>query len=173
MMSGGPTKSEIIAIALEKLQISSGETFVDIGCGTGSVSIAASKKTNKIIAVDRRLTATETAEQNFSEAGLSAVVTLLHGEAPDVLEAYENAIDKAFIGGTKNFRRTIDLLVPYCKRFVLNAARLEVTANAIGFMKEIGVFKEALLINIAKGHELEKPTAFVPYNPVFMVVGSC
>ena len=172
-MSGGPTKSEIIAIAIEKLQISYGEAFADIGCGTGSVSIAASKKTNKIIAVDQRFTSTETAKQNFSEAGVSALVTLLHGEAPDVLEAYENAIDKAFIGGTKNLRRTIDFLVPSCKRFVLNAARLEVTANAIGFMKEIGVFKEALLINIAKGHELENLTAFAPYNPVFMVVGSC
>jgi cobalt-precorrin-6B (C15)-methyltransferase len=173
MVSGGPTKSEIIAIVLEKLQISYGETFADIGCGTGSVSIAASKKTNRIIAVDQRLKSIETAKQNFSDAGLSTLVTLLQGEAPDVLEAYENAIDKAFIGGTKNFRRTIDFLVPHCRRFVLNAARLEVTANAIGYMKEIGVFKEALLVNIAKGHELENLTAFTSYNPVFMVVGSC
>jgi cobalt-precorrin-6B (C15)-methyltransferase len=173
MVSGGPTKAEIIAIALEKLQISSGETFADIGCGTGNVSIAASKKTNKIIAVDQRSESIETAKKNFSEAGVSALVTLLRGEAPDVLEAYANAIDKAFIGGTKNFRRTIDFLVPHCRRFVLNAARLEVTADAIGYMKELGVFKEALLVNIAKGHELENLTAFTPYNPVFMVVGSC
>jgi len=173
MMSGGPTKAEIIAIALEKLQIRGGEIFADIGCGTGSVSIAASKETNKIIAVDQRSESIETAKQNFSEAGVSAIVTLLGGEAPDVLEAYKNAIDKAFIGGTKNFRRTIDFLVPHCRRFVLNAARLEVAADAIGYMKETGVFKEALIVNIAKSHELENLTAFVPYNPVFMVVGLC
>jgi precorrin-6B methylase 2 len=137
------------------------------------VSIAASKKTKKIIAVDQRPDSIETAKQNFSDAGVSALVTLLLGEAPDVLEAYENAIEKAFIGGTKNFRRTIDFLVPHCRRFVLNAARLEVTADAIGYMKKIGIFKEALLVNIAKGHELENLTAFTPYNPVFMVVGSC
>ena len=40
LMFGGPTKAEIIAIALEKLQIESGEIFADIGCGTGNVSKA-------------------------------------------------------------------------------------------------------------------------------------
>ena len=44
MVSGGLTKIELISIALEKLQTRSSETFADIGCGTGSVSIAASKK---------------------------------------------------------------------------------------------------------------------------------
>ena len=44
MVSGGLTEIELISIALEKLQIRSSETFADIGCGPGSVSIAASKK---------------------------------------------------------------------------------------------------------------------------------
>jgi len=44
MVSGGLTEIELISVALEKLQIRSSETFADIGCGTGSVSIAASKK---------------------------------------------------------------------------------------------------------------------------------
>ncbi len=48
MVSGGLTQAEIIAIALEKLQIRSGETLVDIGCGTDSVSIAASKKARSL-----------------------------------------------------------------------------------------------------------------------------
>jgi len=37
---GGPTKAEIIAIALNKLQIEDGETFADIGCGAGNVAKA-------------------------------------------------------------------------------------------------------------------------------------
>ena len=48
MMSGGLTEIELISIALEKLQIRSSETFADIGCGTGSVSIAASKKARSL-----------------------------------------------------------------------------------------------------------------------------
>ena len=37
---GELTKAEIIAIALDKLQIEGGEPFADIGCGTGNVSKA-------------------------------------------------------------------------------------------------------------------------------------
>jgi predicted RNA methylase len=48
MVSGGLTEIELISIALEKLQLRSSETFADIGCGTGSVSIAASKKARSL-----------------------------------------------------------------------------------------------------------------------------
>lgn len=49
MVSGGQTEIALISIALEKLQIRSSETFADIGCGTGGVSIAASKKARSLI----------------------------------------------------------------------------------------------------------------------------
>ena len=48
MVSGGLTEIELISIALEKLQLRSSETFVDIGCGPGSVSIAVSKKARSL-----------------------------------------------------------------------------------------------------------------------------
>ena len=173
MLRGGPTKPEIIGIALEKLDIKNNETFVDIGCGTGLVSIAAAKYTEKILAVDRRKTAIEAAQQNLKNAGVLHAVTLILGEAPDVLSPYKNVIDKAFIGGTANFKEVIELLIPRCRRIVLNAARLELAAEAIWRMKDVGIFDEALLINIAKGYELKGLTAFEPRNPVFMVVGTC
>ena len=82
MQRGGPTKAEIIAIALDKLQIEGRETFADIGCGTGNVSRAASRFTDKIIAVDRRSQAIESTKKTLSDAAVSTA-TLLLGEAPD------------------------------------------------------------------------------------------
>jgi cobalt-precorrin-6B (C15)-methyltransferase len=172
MLSGGPTKAEIIAIALDKLQIEDGETFADIGCGTGNVSKAAARFTDKIIAVDKRSQAIEVAKKNLSDASVSTV-TLLLGEAPDVLHPYRATIDKAFIGGTSNFKRVIDFLIPHCARLVLNAVRIELAAEAIWYLKDAGIYDEALLINIARARELEDLTTFSPYNPVFMVVASC
>ncbi len=173
MLKGGPTKPEIIAIALEKLQIQHTETFADIGCGTGHVSVAAAKHSNKIIAVDKRRESIETAQQNFERANVLNHVSLIWGEAPDALTPYKNAIDKAFIGGTANFKGVIEFLIPHCRRLVLNAARLELAAGAISYMKEVGVFDEVLLVNVARGYDLAGLTAFESYNPVFMVVGSC
>lgn len=172
MLRGGPTKAEIIAIALDKLQVEGGETFADIGCGTGNVSKAAARFTDKIIAVDKRSEAIEVARKTLSDAAVSTA-TLLWGEAPDVLYPYRDTIDKAFIGGTKDFKRVIDFLIPHCKRLVLNAARIELAAEAIGYLTEVGIYDEALLINIARARKLHDLTTFSPYNPVFMVVGSC
>lgn len=172
MLRGGPTKAEIIAIALDKLQVEGDETFADIGCGTGDVSKAAARFTDKIIAVDKRSESIEAARKNLSDASVSTV-TLLHGEAPHVLQPYRNTIDKAFIGGTAHFKRVIDFLVPHCKRLVLNAVRIELAADAIRYLKDVGIYDEALLINIARARELEYLTTFRPYNPVIMVVGSC
>jgi len=49
--TGTPTQPEIIAIALSKLNIKSTEVFVDIGCGSGSVSIAASRLAKHVFAM--------------------------------------------------------------------------------------------------------------------------
>jgi cobalt-precorrin-6B (C15)-methyltransferase len=172
MLRGGPTKAEIIAIALDKLQIEGDETFADIGCGTGNVSRAAARFTDKIIAVDRRSQAMEVTKRTLSDAEVSTA-TLLRGEAPAVLYPYRDTIDKAFIGGTKDFKRVIDFLIPHCKRLVLNAARIELAAEAISYLTQVGIYDEALLINIARARKLEDLTTFSPYNPVIMVVGSC
>ena len=173
MLSGGPTKDELIAIALDKLHLKEGETFVDIGCGTGSVSLAASKVASHIIAIDERSEAIERARKCFDDASITHKVTLIAGTAPEALERVDVSMEKAFIGGTKNFKTTIEFLLPRCKRLVLNAARIEVAADAIDFMKSAGIYEESLLIAISKGYELKGFTAYRPNNPVFMVVGSC
>ncbi len=173
MLKGGPTQPEVIAIALEKLHIRYDETFADIGCGTGRVSVAASRYTNKIIAVDKRKDSIKVAQQNFNQAGVSDAITLVLGEAPAVLKQYDGTIDKAFIGGTANFKEVIRFLIPHCKRLVLNAARFERAAESVWYMKDLGVFDEVLLITIARGYELKGLTAFESQNPVFMVVGAC
>jgi len=173
MLSGGPTKDELIAIALDKLQLKKSETFVDVGCGTGSVSLAASKYTSHIIAIDKRFEAIEEARKCFRDAGIARNVTLIAGTAPEALEELNINMEKAFIGGTKNFKGIIEFLRPRCKRLVLNAARIEVASDAIEFMKSVGIYEQSLLIIISKGFELKGFTAYRPYNPVFMVVGSC
>ncbi len=65
-VSGGPTKPEIIAVSLSKLDLKNGSTFIDIGCGTGAVSIEASKiaRNLRIYAVDARAEAIEVAAQD-------------------------------------------------------------------------------------------------------------
>src|SRR5664280_678418 len=99
-VSGGPTKPEIIAVSLSKLGLRDGDRFVDIGCGTGSVSIEAARiaRNLTIYAIDARreaLIATETNFMNFNIAN----ATLLAGEASEILSYgdFINSIDCAFV----------------------------------------------------------------------------
>ncbi|RLG29210.1 cobalt-precorrin-6Y C(15)-methyltransferase [Methanosarcinales archaeon] len=174
MLSASPTKPEIIAITIAKLRLRPGDTFCDIGCGTGAVSIAASIFADTVYAIDIRDEAIGVAEQNFAAAGISDKVTLVHREASEAIVDMDIPahIDCAFIGGTKNVESVLKGLCAKVRgRVVANAARIETTARIIGCMKSLGIFEEVIHVQVSKGYELAGETAFKPINPVYIVVG--
>ncbi|HJH32448.1 MAG TPA: precorrin-6Y C5,15-methyltransferase (decarboxylating) subunit CbiT [Methanosarcinaceae archaeon] len=174
-ISGGPTKPEIIAVSLSKLGLVDGSTFIDIGCGTGAVSIEASKMTRdlRICALDARSESIGIAAKNFETHGL-ANTTLLHGEASQILNDNIDigSIDSAFVGGTKNIRRVLEIL---CEkrvlRVVVNAVRIETVVRTINTMRELGIFDEVLHVAVSRGAPIAGETMFKPENPVYIIVG--
>ncbi len=78
--TGTPTQPEIIAMALSKLDIKSTEVFVDIGCGSGSVSINAAGLVRQVYSIDNRDEAIRAAEDNIKERGITNI-KVLKGEA--------------------------------------------------------------------------------------------
>ena len=52
--AGGPTQDEIMAVSLFKLELCSTDTVLEIGCGTGKVSIAAAQQAKKVFSLDKR-----------------------------------------------------------------------------------------------------------------------
>ena len=174
-VSGGPTKPEIIAVSLSKLDLKNGSTFVDIGCGTGAVSIEASKMAHDlcIYALDARAEAINVAAQNFENHGLKDV-TLLHGESQQILNENTDIgiIDSAFVGGTRNIRRVLEILhEKKVRRIVVNAVRIETVVRTIDSMKELGIFDEVLHVAVSRGSPITGETMFKPENPVYIIVG--
>ena len=173
-VSGGPTKPEVLAIALSKLDLRPNDTFLDIGCGTASVSIAAAKQYQdaSIIAIDDRPEAVSAAKENITNYGLGGRITVIHGEATNVLNDIEKA-DCAFIGGSRNIEAVLDIVASKVRRtIVVNAVRIETTARIITHMKKLGIFHEALHVQISKSSELAGETYFKPENPVYVIVGN-
>lgn len=167
MVSGGPTKAEIIAVTMDKLGLSSGDVFLDVGSGSGAVSLAASQVASKVIAVDSRAEAVE--ETRASLEGVNSIV--IYGQAPECLEEI-GMVDCAFVGGTKNLRDIlVDLRGRVRGRVVVNCARVETASEAISILREIDVYKEALLVQVSQGYNLAGGTGFRPLNPVYIVVG--
>lgn len=162
---GGPTGEEVAAVALQKL--GEGSSFLDVGCGTGFVSVLASRRFDEVFAVDRRDVAVETARRNFGRHGVEGDV--VKGEAPGALSALPSP-DAAFLGGSRNLEEVVRFLED--ARVVASCARLETVTRARDALERRDRFEECVMIDVAEGYDLEGGTAFTRRNPVYLVVGS-
>lgn len=165
---GTPTQPEIIAVALSKLKIKPTDVFADIGCGSGSVSIAAARSAKHVYAIDSRDEAVRAASGNIKECSVNNV-TVLKGDA--VLLLSDLDIDCAFLGGSQNIEKVLEILLEKTGRFVVSAVRIETVALALGIIKKKNRFKELLQIQLSRGNELAGGTMLKPENPVFLIVG--
>lgn len=169
-LKGGPTQDEIMAVSLQKLDIKHGAIMADIGCGTAKISIAASGMCSRIYAIDRRPEAVEYAEKEIADSGTGNIV-LIHDEALSALDG-TGPLDCAFVGGSRDLEQVLEKLTTLVRgRIVVNAVLLETAFLAVQKMKELGIFREAVHMQVSRSHELAGGTMFVPVNPVYIIVG--
>jgi len=165
---GTPTQPEIIAIALMKLKLQRSDIFVDIGCGSGSVSIQAAKLAKKLYAIDDRDEAIHATWENLKECGVTNV-SVLKGEASLLLADID--ADCAFLGGSKNIDQVLGIVIKKVPRFAISAIRIETAARVMEIMKRNNRFNELIQIQLSRGSELGGGTMLKPENPVFLIIG--
>jgi cobalt-precorrin-6B (C15)-methyltransferase len=168
-LPGTATLEENIHIALSKLDIQPGQLFLDIGCGSGAVSAAAARYTDRVFGIDKRPQAVE-----LSRAALPSG-QFFCGEAADILPTLPKA-DRIFIGGTRGLEDFFPLLLDQATPgavIVADLARLGIAARLAEMMKQAGIFEELIQIHISRGYELAGDIALKPANPIFMVIGRC
>ena len=127
------TKQEVRSAVLAKLEVRDGETYWDVGAGTGSVSVecALSCPAGRVFAVEKKEEALALLEENrerFHAANLSVV----GGTAPEALKDLP-APDRVFIGGTSGeLGEILDVIFDKnpAARVVCTAVTLETVAEA-------------------------------------------
>jgi cobalt-precorrin-6B (C15)-methyltransferase len=168
--TAGSTAEEVLAVAFRKLALSPMMIFADIGCGSGRVSIAASPLVREVYAIDRRPEAIAYAREQARAAGAKNI-RFLEGEAPEALEGLP-APDRAFIGGSRGISGVIEALaMAGTVRMAVSCIRIETLGEAVSTMRRLGIFREALLVQVARSKDLAGGTMFVPGNPVYLVIG--
>ncbi|WP_165077029.1 precorrin-6Y C5,15-methyltransferase (decarboxylating) subunit CbiT [Methanogenium sp. MK-MG] len=169
-LKGGPTQDEVMAVSLLKLRINEGDVMADIGCGTGKISIQASDRCSHIYAIDRRAEAVEYAKQEIKDTDRGNI-TLIHGEAVQALDDIDE-LNCAFVGGSGDIETVLEKLTEKVHgRIVVNAVLLGTVSRTVRKMKEMGIFVEALHIQVSRSHELVGDLMFKPIHPVFIIVG--
>jgi len=168
-LPGTATQEENIHIAIGKLDIHEGNVFLDLGCGSGAISLAASRYTDRIYGIDLRKEAVDATKSRIP-AGV-----FLHGDAAELLPRIPR-FDRCFVGGTRKidefFPKLLEGALPGCI-IVVDLARMGTASRVVELMKKHGIFQELLQIQISRGYELAGDMALRPINPIFMVVGKC
>ena len=97
----GPTKEEIRVVTISKARLCEGSVVVDVGCGTGGLTVEAALQVaprGKVYAIDEDPAAIELTKSNVEKFGVQANVFIARGKAPEALLSLPKA-DAFMIGG--------------------------------------------------------------------------
>ena len=168
----GPTKEEIRCIVMCKSNVTKNDVVVDIGCGTGGLTLEFAKRAKKVYSIDMNRNAIETTRQNLEKHSLSENVDVIEGNGLDVLDKIEN-IDILVIGGSGG---TLPNLIEegYKKlnnmgRIIVTAILLETKTDAISTFKNLSIIPDVVDISITKGQITERGTMMLARNPITII----
>ncbi len=171
----GPTKEEIRVVTISKARLKEGAVVIDVGCGTGGLTVEAALQVGgggKVFAIDEDEEAVRLTTSNAKKFDAQDIVEVFCGKAPDAVRGLPKA-DAIIIGGTKNLRDIIQVSHGNLKehgRIVVNAILLETAATAINELKKVG-FKEldVTQIFVAKGKDIDHGTMMLARNPITII----
>ena len=166
------TKEEVRAISLNKLNLKNAKSVIDVGAGTGSVSIEAALTYDnlKVIAIERNDVAIDLINQNVNKFNLSNI-EVIKDYAPIDLDVKADGI---FLGGTGNNLEEIikwskDLLIPG-GRLVANFILIDNFYDTLDLLKKYNfVNLDVSQLSINKLEKLGSRDYFKPHNPIFII----
>ncbi len=168
----GPTKEEIRCLVMCKSKVSREDTVVDIGCGTGGLTVEFAMRAGKVYAVDKNPKALRITRLNLEKQELLDKVKLMDAYAPQVFEDLPD-FDVLMVGGSSGKLSTI-IKEGYGKlndngRIIVTSILLETRSKAVEAIKELGLTPDVVDVSISKGRILERGTLMTAQNPITII----
>ena len=167
------TKREVRALTLAEARLDSDSIVVDVGAGTGSITVEAAliAKRGKVFAVERKAEAVELIRRNVEKFSV-ANVEVICAEAPDGLKDLPK-LDAAIIGGSGgNTDRILDVLNTKLKvggRIVVNAITIQTSAGALEYFRRHNWNYEAFQVQITRLKKIRAYDMGQALNPVWII----
>lgn len=171
----GPTKEEIRVVTIAKARLKEGDNVLDVGCGTGGLTVEAAYQVGykgKVFAVDEDEEAIKLTRSNVEKFDVQEVVQVIHGKAPAAILNIPK-LDAVLIGGTKNLRVVMQASFEKLKangRIVINAILLETATTALDEIKKLNMKDiDVTSVSVAKGKDIGSGTMMLARNPITIV----
>lgn len=168
----GPTKEEIRCLVLCKSQIKKGDTVVDVGCGTGGLTLGFANIAKKVFAIDKNPEAIDITRQNLIRHNLINNVELIELDAVSAIKDIAT-FDILMIGGSGgDLHEIIDLGVSKLKKggkIIVTAILMETKVEAIQKFNELNIDFEMVEVNVSKSKTINRGTMMFAQNPIAII----
>jgi cobalt-precorrin-6B (C15)-methyltransferase len=167
------TKEDIRAIAISKLRLKEGYSAIDVGCGSGSITVELCLQTKgKIYAIDFDKKAVELTKKNLQKFGVEAEEVIL-GKAQEILPKLLE-VDAIMVGGTwGDTRQVIELAVDRLKnggRIVIDTIVIETLYQALTTINDLELKEiDITQVTISKARKVTTGTMMLSRNPVMIL----
>lgn len=169
------TKSEVRILALAKARIAPDDVIIDVGAGTGSLSIEAALLANKgrVYSIEREAEGVRLIKENaarFNVLNLEAIA----GIAPEALSTLPQA-NVIFIGGSggnlEQIIQTCDKLLKPNGRMIITAVTVETLYNTLKIMQSNGNYDvSAFCVQISRINQIASYNMLQALNPINIIV---
>jgi cobalt-precorrin-6B (C15)-methyltransferase len=167
------TKEEVRSIIISKLRLKEGYPSIDIGCGSGSISIELAIQTKTtVFAIDVDKNAIDLTEYNKIKFGLDDKIKIIEGLAQNVLPNLPN-VDAVVIGGTTgDTEKIIKLAIDRLNkggRLVVTSILIETIYKTLRAIEDSELVEiDITQVTIAKSKKNRSGTMMISRNPVII-----
>ncbi len=167
------TKEDIRSIVLSKLRLRKNYSVIDVGCGSGSITVEVCLQVNSknVYAIDLDENAIELTKKNLQKFGVSA--NIIYSRAEEILPSLPK-VDAIIVGGTKGkTEKIIELCISKLKkngRLVVDTILIETMYKALRTIKREKMDEiEVTQVTISKGKDVPSGTMLISRNPILIL----
>ena len=169
------TKEDIRALSIWKMNLKENSTVLDVGSGTGTITVQASKISSNgvVYSIERDEDAISTTKINLDKFDCTNVI-LDEGDAVEILEKYikeDKRFDSIFIGGSGG---SLEKIIEMCSELliqegtiVMNFITIDNAYKAIEVMKKLNYIVDISQVNISKNRG--QSYMMIANNPIYIV----
>ncbi|MDO5725083.1 MAG: precorrin-6Y C5,15-methyltransferase (decarboxylating) subunit CbiT [Tissierellia bacterium] len=163
------TKLPIRILSMAELEVSEDDRLLDIGAGTGSISIQAAIMGADVTAIDTNEDAVELVRENAKKFGLSVYV--ISGIAPNDLPDLK--FNKVFVGGSKGkLTEIFEYLDSHLEKDGILVGNFIITKNVVEFTDLMykNCYRD-INVRMISHSQANKLGMMIADNPIYIVKG--